>query len=454
LNMEPYRGSPVMEDHLNIGEFRVTLSPGETVTFVISTETSPNLDGQSALAERQANDERLISLAPQMPPRLLLAADQFIVKRAGQGEPDDWSIIAGYHWLRNWGRDTLISLPGLLLATGRYDEARSILMKYSKHVSQGMLPITLPDGDNDPGYKAVDVTLWYFEAIRAYVRETADIDLLRELFPILKEIIDLHESGTRYHIAVDQQDGLLYAGQPGLALTWMDAKADDWCITPRTGKPVEINALWYNALLSMSEFARLLGQSSDHFDKLAGRALAGFSRFWNKKSRYCYDVLDTPSGDDLSLRPNQLLAVSLFYSPLSKEQQKAIVDISIRRLLTPLGLRSLSPDEPGYIGHYGGDAHAREMAYHQGSVWGWLIGPFVSAHLRVYSDAQAARSYLEPFFDHLSERGIGSVSEIFDGDAPFTPRGCIAQAWSVAELLRAWREIDVFSTEVAANTQA
>ena len=463
LKKEPYRGPAVMEDHLNIGEFRITLAQDETVTFVISTEPSPNLDGESALAVRHAYEKNLIALAPHMPVRLLLAADQFIVKRpytelAGNSHSDKeegWSIIAGYQWLRDYGRDVMVSLPGLLLATGRFEEARSILKSYSKHVSEGMLPSHLPDtelmgnfhDDLELIYKAADVSLWYLEAIRAYFKETGDIELLTELYPVLTEIIDWHERGTRYHIAVDPVDGLLYAGKPGLPLTWMDAKFNDWAITPRTGKAVEINALWYNGLLSMADFARALGQPFNHFEALAEKTRVGFARFWNPELGFLYDVLDTPAGNDATLRPNQLLAVSLCYSPLDQSQQKAVVDMCVRRLLTPLGLRSLSPDEPGYVGHYGGDAYQRDHAYHQGSVWSWLIGPFVSAHLRVYKDATAARSFLEPFFDHLSEHGLGSVSEIFDGDAPFTPHGCIAQAWSVAEVLRVWREIYAFDAE-------
>jgi len=441
LSMEPRRGSAMMEDHLNIGEFRVTLEPDETVTFVISMEELPELDGEVALLKRQHYEEKLIAQAPAMPARLVLAADQFVVKRPEPEAPDGWSIIAGYHWLRDWGRDTLFSLPGLLLSTGRYAEARSILITFSKYINQGMLPTHLPAGGGTLDYKAVDVTLWYFEAIRAYYAETGDIELLRSLFHSLVDIINWHEKGTRYNIKVDPKDGLLYAGEPGMPLTWMDSKSGGWGVTPRTGKPVEINALWYNALINMSEFARVLDQPYARFERAAKRVQNSFSRFWNEKRGYCYDVLDTPNGDDdPALRPTQLLAVSLLHSPLKKEQQKSIVDICFRKLLTPLGLRSLSPDEPGYIGHYSDD---NDSTYHQGTVWGWLIGPFVSAHLRVYQDAKAARSFLEPFMDHLSVRGVGSISEIFDGDAPFTPRGCIAQAWSLAELLRIWREIDL-----------
>jgi predicted glycogen debranching enzyme len=303
-----------------------------------------------------------------------------------------------------------------------------------------MIPNRFPDVGETPEYNTVDATLWYFEAIRAYHEATADDNLLRELFPILAEIITWHQKGTRYQIHQDTADGLLYAGEPEVQLTWMDAKVDDWVVTPRIGKPVEINALWYNALCLMAEFATHLGQPAVGYQQLAAQVQASFSRFWFEGGGYCYDVVDGPQGDDASLRPNQLLAVSLPYSPLTLEQQRLVVDVCGRELLTPVGLRSLAPGHPDYQGHYGGDRYTRDAAYHQGTVWGWLIGPFVSAHYRVYGDAAAARSYLLPFLRHLSSHGVGSLSEIFDGDPPFTPRGCIAQAWSVAEVLRAWGE--------------
>ncbi len=441
LSLEQSGDSTVMEDHLNIGEFRVTLKPEETVTFVISTADAPNLDGESALAERHAYEANLVALAPDMPSQLVLAADQFIVKRADPVQADGRSIIAGYPWLRDWARDTLISLPGLTLATGRYAEARSLLKTFVQYVSQGMLPSCFPDADEIPEYKTADVALWYFEAARAYIEETGDQAFLSELFPTLVEIVEWHERGTRHNIHVDPADGLLYAGEVGMPLTWMDSRWSDWVVTPRIGKPVELNALWYNALRSMAGFARNLGQPAEHYDELAGRAQAGFARFWNENLGFCFDVLDTPNGDDASLRPNQLLAVSLCHSPLDKDHQKSVVDICARRLLTPMGLRSLAQDEADYIGHYGGNDQQQVRSYHQGTVWGWLMGPFVSAHLRVYEDALAARVFLEPLIDHLSMHGIGSVSEFFDGDPPFASHGCIAQAWSVAELLRVWREV-------------
>jgi predicted glycogen debranching enzyme len=289
-------------------------------------------------------------------------------------------------------------------------------------------------------YNTVDATLWYFEAVRAYHAAAEDNDLLRELFPVLAEIVAWHVRGTRYGIRRDPADGLLFAGEPGVQLTWMDVKIDDWVVTPRTGKAVEVNALWHNALRVMADFARQLGQAPDDYAALAERAGAGFARFWNPERGYCYDVLDGPAGDDLTLRPNQLLAVSLPHSPLTPEQQRAVVEVCARRLLTSHGLRTLPADDPRYHGRYNGDRRTRDTAYHQGTVWAWLIGPFVSAHLRVYGDRALARSYLTPLLRHLADAGVGTISEVFDGDPPHAPFACLAQAWSVGEVLRAWQE--------------
>lgn len=441
LAMEQSRGFAGIDDHLNAGDFCLSLAPGENLTIVISTDPNPNLDGESALAERQAYEAGISACAPQIPAQLALAADQFIIRRTVPKEKlGGHSIIAGYHWFGDWGRDTMISLPGLTLATGRPEIARSILRTFARFVDQGMLPNRFPDHGETPEYNTVDATLWYFEAIRAYYAATRDTALLKELFPILIDIIDWHERGTRYHIHLDPSDGLLYAGEPGVQLTWMDAKWGDWVVTPRIGKPVEINALWYNALRSLVSFCEILNQPADRYRQLADQAKTGFERFWNDKTGYCFDVLDTPFGNDPVLRPNQLFAVSLHHSPLDIAHRKAVVDVCARQLLTSHGLRSLAPGEPGYIGFYGGDAQKRDGSYHQGTVWGWLIGTFASAHLKVYADPQTARAYIEPFFRHLTEHGLGSISEIFDGDPPFTPRGCIAQAWSVAEIIRVWHE--------------
>jgi len=336
----------------------------------------------------------------------------------------------------------MISLPGLALVTGRYEVAARILRTFAHFVDEGMLPNRFPDEGQTPEYNTVDATLWYFEAVRAYYAATGDKSLLGDVFPVLSDIIEWHRRGTRYQIHLDPSDGLLYAGEPGVQLTWMDAKVGNWVVTPRIGKPVEINALWYNALRVMADFARHLERKRDLYDRMADQAQSGFARFWNEETDYCYDVLDGPDGDDPTLRPNQLFPVSLPHSPLTQEQGRAVVDACARHLLTSHGLRSLAPDDPAYVGQYGGGQRGRDGAYHQGTVWSWLIGPFVSAHLRVYGDPEMARSFLRPLFQHLVDHGLGSVSEIFDGDPPFAARGCLAQAWGVAELLRAWQETE------------
>jgi predicted glycogen debranching enzyme len=287
-----------------------------------------------------------------------------------------------------------------------------------------------------PEYNTVDATLWYFEAVRQYFTATGDSELLRELFPVLIAIIDWHLRGTRYNIHVDAHDGLLYAGEPGVPLTWMDARVGDSAVTPRIGKPVEVNALWLNALVTMAQLARALNRPDEPYESMVGRARHGFQRFWNES--YCFDVLDGPEGNDASLRPNQIFAVSLPESPLTGEQQRAVVDVCARYLLTSHGLRSLAPGHPNYRGRYAGGPRERDSAYHQGTVWGWLLGPFVQAHLRVYRDPRKAASFLEPMKHLLTTHGLGSATEIFDADAPFVPRGAIAQAWTVAEVLRAW----------------
>ncbi|MBP9502660.1 MAG: amylo-alpha-1,6-glucosidase [Candidatus Promineofilum sp.] len=444
LAIEEARGQrDVSEDHIYAAQLRITLREGESFTIVAGTEASPNLDGAAAYAERRACEQGLLDRAGHDLPRplnhLVLAADQFIVDRPTTADPHGKSIIAGYHWFSDWGRDTMISLPGLTLATGRPEVAAGVLRTYARYVDRGMLPNRFPDEGEMPEYNTVDATLWYFVAARETIRATGDTALLRDLFPVLADIIAWHRRGTRYSIHMDPADGLLHAGEPGVQLTWMDVKIDDWVVTPRTGKAVEINALWYNALRIMEEFATELGEDATEYAEPAERVRLGFGRFWNAEKGYCCDVIDGPDGDDLSLRPNQLLAVSLPHSPLAAEQQRAVVDTCARHLLTPHGLRSLSADDKAYIGTYTGDQAKRDSAYHQGTVWGWLIGPFVGAHLRVYQDKVAARAWLDPLLRDLADHGIGSISEIFEGNAPFAPRGCIAQAWSVAEVLRAWQ---------------
>lgn len=453
LAIERYRGLNDRDDHLHAATFQLTLQPGETVTFAASTERKLNLDGEAVLKLRRSYDQKLLGLWRSSRPaeakepsafanRLVLAADQFLVTRTSADETNGKTVIAGYPWFSDWGRDTMISIPGLTLCTGRPEIARSILRTYARYVDQGMLPNRFPDDGEVPEYNTVDATLWYFEAVRAYYDDTQDDDLIQELFPVLADIIDWHCRGTRYNIHLDPADGLLYAGEAGVQLTWMDAKVGDWVVTPRIGKPVEVNALWYNALRTIAKLARQVRKPHQEYDAIADRALARFSRFWNPAVGYCYDVLDGPDGDDLSLRPNQIFAVSLPESTLNPAQQKSVVEACGRALLTSHGLRSLSLDHPQYQGVYGGNQKQRDAAYHQGTVWGWLLGPYVLAHLRVYGDATKARQLLEPMANHLNAHGVGSLSEIFDGDAPMKPRGCIAQAWTVAEILRAWLAIE------------
>jgi predicted glycogen debranching enzyme len=449
LSIEDYRGqADVQEDHVYIAKLNALLKPGESLTIVASTEALPNLDGASAYAERQAYEADLLArydkAHPEAAPskniqQLVLAADQFVVKRPTARDANGRSIIAGYPWFSDWGRDTMIALPGLTLTTGRPEVAASILRTYAQFVDQGMIPNRFPDKGEWPEYNTVDATLWFIEAIRAYVEATGDEALLRELYPVLQDIVKWYRRGTRYNIQMDESDGLIYAGEAGFQLTWMDAKIDNWVVTHRIGKPIEVNALWYNALRSMAAFAEKVGESPDEYVALAEKAEVGFGRFWQAKMGYCYDVIDGPEGHDGRLRPNQLFALSLTHSPLTPEQQRSILDACARHLLTPHGLRSLSADDLEYVGVYGGDRYKRDGAYHQGTVWSWLIGAFVRAHLRVYNDPAQARTYLTPLIYHLANHGIGSISEIFDGNPPFTPHGCIAQAWSVAEVLQAWQ---------------
>jgi len=453
---EKARGLEDHEDHLFAALFRANLEVGASVTFVFSTEANTLLDGEAARAEcanhevklfagwQEKNPAALAENAPSWLWQLILAADQFIVKRALPEEPAGCSIIAGYHWFGDWGRDTMVALPGLALVTGRADVARKILLAFAHYVDAGMLPNNFPDAGGQPEYNTVDAALWYFEAVRQYFSASNDLDLLQNLFPVLAGIVDAHVKGTRYSIHVDPADGLLFAGIPGVQLTWMDAKIGDWVVTPRTGKPVEINALWINALHTIAEFARLLGKPFAGYEKLAAKSVKKFQKFWNAERHCCYDVIEAPgSSNDAALRPNQIFAVSLPVSPLTQEQQKSVVDVCARYLLTSHGLRSLAPGGPGYQGRYAGGPRERDAAYHQGTVWGWLLGPFALAHYRVYGDRAAALRFLEPLGKTIYAGGLGTLSEIFSGDPPFSPCGCIAQAWTVAEVLRAWHSLSI-----------
>jgi len=302
-----------------------------------------------------------------------------------------------------------------------------------------MLPNNFPDRGGTPQYNTIDAALWYFEAVRQYFEATQDLALIKKLFPVLSAIVDAHVAGTRYNIKVDTADALLYGGSPEVQLTWMDAKIGDWVVTPRIGKPVEINALWINALNTMAEFCRRLARPGEGYLKLKQKAEKNFQKFWNPARNCCFDVIDVPGGGaDASLRPNQVFAVSLPVSPLTPEQTKSVVDTLGRELLTSFGIRSLGPLEPGYVGRYAGGPRERDSAYHQGTVWAWLLGPYALAHYKVYGDRTAAQSFLEPLGRSIYSAGLGSISEIFGGDAPFPATGCFAQAWSVAETIRVW----------------
>lgn len=452
LPVEAGRGQDHLEDHLAIGHCDVTLRPGRTVTFRFAAGSAEGENERRALARhRRRVRARLDEWATRWRGRaragsaplgqLVLAADQFVVARPSPEEPDGHTVIAGYPWFTDWGRDTMISLPGLTLVTGRFAVARQILRTWARHVDQGLIPNRFPE-QGDPGapgpeYNTADATLWYLWAIDQYVRATGDVVTLAELFPVMKDIVAWYRRGTRHNIRVGD-DGLVQAGEAGVNLTWMDAKIGERVITPRTGKPVELSALWHDGLCNMARLADLLNEPGDEYLRLAETTRTSFQRFWNSAAGCCYDVLDGPAGADPKVRPNQVFAVSLAHSPLERAQQVAVVETAERQLLTWYGLRSLAPDDRDYRGQYQGSLVQRDEAYHQGTVWGWLLGPFVLAHYRVHHDPLRARELLEPLVGQLWASGIGTLSEVFHGHEPHWPSGCFAQAWSVAETLRAW----------------
>ena len=448
LPRERERGLPDGEHHLHIGTWIIGLEPTEAITWMASTHLERPVPNAANIEPRQNHEQTLLttpgttksstSPRPQWIQQLTLAADQFIASRPLSSGNTGHTIIAGYHWFGDWGRDTMISLPGLTLTTKRFDIARSILSTFAHYAHQGMLPNRFPDAGQEPEYNTVDATLWYVEAVRQYWEATRDRAFLQTIFPILLDMLTWYRKGTRFGIGMDPTDHLLHAGEAGVQLTWMDAKVGDWVVTPRMGKPVEINALWYQAWLTMSQLAKTLKVPHQEFLELANQIKTSFQRFWHEPANRCYDVIDGPHGHDPDPRPNQLFAVSLPNSPLTAPQQQAVVDYCAQHLYTSHGLRSLGPEDPQYVGQYGGDTRQRDGAYHQGTAWGWLLGPFVLAHYHVYRNPQAALSYLEPIAHHLNEYGLGTLGEIFDGQPPFAPRGCIAQAWTVAEVLRAW----------------
>ena len=452
---ETARGLQDHGDLFAIGRFSGVLEPGQTAAITLSSEVEPGLTPVTSLEAERKRQRGLLQTAAvttsSLPiQQLVLAADQVIVARPLPDEPNGRSVIAGYHWFNDWGRDTMIALPGLFLSTGRAAEAEKVLRTFAQYVQDGLLPNNFPDHAGAiPGYNTADATLWYILAIDQYERTTGDRGLVDDLQPTLISIIDHHLAGTRYHIGVDPVDGLLRAGEPGVQLTWMDAKVGDWVVTPRIGKPVEINALWYNVLRTMSRFLseRDDDERATRYQEMADFARGSFERrFMREGENHLADVVDGPDGDDWSVRPNQIFAFSLPY-PLIDHDAETILGAIGESLLTDYGLRSLTPSDHDYRGTYGGDQLHRDGAYHQGPVWGWLLGPYVEATYRLTGDKEAALALLRPMISHLSDAGLGSISEIFEGDPPYEPRGCVAQAWSVAESLRVWRMLDADSAQ-------
>ena len=456
--IEKSRGYIFRGDLWSPGFFSADLFMGNDVTLVASTEA---WEVMAALTPQEAWDaecdrkrrlflEADLETCAQACQQLVWAADQFVFTPVGRQEDtalaqaagdEIRSVIAGYHWFTDWGRDTMISLEGLTLTTGRQIEASYILRTFAHYIQDGLIPNMFPEGRTSGLYNTADATLWFFHALNRYLSHTSDSHLLGQLLPKLLDIVGYHLRGTLFNIHVDSNDGLLVQGQEGYQLTWMDAKVDGWVVTPRRGKAVEINALWYNALRILEQCLRDAGRDveANGVATHAAKARESFnSRFWYEDGGYLYDVVDGENGgSDTSCRPNQLLAISLDYPVLDKSRWGSVVNVAKERLLTPVGLRSLAPGEPDYKPRYDGDLRSRDAAYHQGTVWAWLIGPFIDAWLKVHPDDTAdARGFLKGFQDHLASTCVGTINEIFDAEAPFAPRGCCAQAWSVAEVLR------------------
>jgi predicted glycogen debranching enzyme len=457
---ETARGLDDREDLYAPGNFEWTLTPAGAAALVATADEASDLDAARSLAAAQDRQQDLmrrahVERADPIVRQLTLAADQFLVRRdpAEAGSGREWdrlppahatTVLAGYHWFNDWGRDAMIALPGLTLSTGRYQDAAAVLRTFAGFARDGLLPNSFPDRVGaEPTHNTADASLWFIAAVGAYDEAADDVGVVDEVRPVVRDVIERYVGGTRYGIRMDPRDALLRAGAPGVQLTWMDAKVGDDVITPRIGKPVEINALWYNALRTAAVL--LTGRDDDaaaRYDLLAARAQASFrARFAAPGRDALADVIDGPLGDDLTLRANQIFAVSLPFPLLEGPAAAGVVRAVGRALLTTYGLRSLAAEAPGYHGTYSGDLRARDSAYHEGTVWGWLIGAYVEAYHRVTGDAHGALDLLRPFVHHLRDAGLGTISEIFDGDPPHRPRGCIAQAWSVAEVLRVWRKL-------------
>jgi predicted glycogen debranching enzyme len=451
--VERDRGYDYTTELFSPGYYTAELVKGKSIGLVASIEPWETLENDTALifeAERH-RVEKVLALAPE-PARvgfaahLVLAADQFIIRPGTRPEEqmlahtageEVCTIVAGYHWFTDWGRDTMISLEGLTLCTGRQHEGKAILQTFAHYVKDGLLPNLFPEGERAALYNTVDATFWYFHALDRYMQHTGDKETLHSLYPTLRAIIDHHKQGTHFGIGMDPTDGLIRAAAEGFALTWMDAKVGDWVVTPRRGKPVEIQALWYNALRLMATWAQEYGESPDEFLTLAQQTQASFNhRFWFTEGQYLFDVIDGEHGDDASLRPNQIFALSLRFPILTPQYWHPVLHAVTEKLLTPRGLRTLAPGHQDYRARYDGDLRSRDAAYHQGTVWPWLFGHFVDARRRLVADDEQLGVLLDGFVEALRTAGVGTLSEIFDAEAPYVARGCIAQAWSVAEILR------------------
>ena len=456
---ENRRGLGDREDLYSPGYLTIILHPGETLTLEArvgwSESALPELNPQLFEQAVQAEQDRQNQLFARVPVtlkseqeriwrQLLRAGDQFIAYRASIGSP---TVIAGYPWFNDWGRDTLIALPGLALATGRFALAKGLLETFGCYCRDGLIPNTFPDAGAEPIYNSIDASLWWIEILGLYLETTQDWEFLTEQYPVVQKIYKAFTAGTLFNIRVDAADGLLTWDAPNLAVTWMDAVIDGHPVTPRRGKPVEINALWYSTLCWATQWTeklvtdtnvdtvRLLRQAK-RYAQQAQQVKASLQKFWNREQNYLYDTIEPDDRPDARIRPNAVLALSLYHCGFSKPQARRVLQVARDRLLTPYGLRSLDPADPDYISYYNGDRWHRDNAYHQGTVWSWLIGPFVRAWKRFY-DTEPIPWDCQPLLDHLQQQAcLGSISEIFDGDPPHSPQGAIAQAWSAAELIR------------------
>lgn len=446
---ERQRGLNFQEDIFNPGYFESELKPGTSRFFIAASTgdvSSLTLEQVDKLYIREANRQNLLALDSKLTEpfalKLLRATDAFVVKNRSTGEN---TVIAGYHWYSDWGRDAMISLPGLFLIPYRFEEARSALNNFARYCRRGLIPNTFPAFGGDPVYNTVDASLWFIHALDRYFAYTQDFLFLSDIWDTVSDIIDNYCHGTDFGIGMDSD----YLIQQGPQLTWMDAKIGEWAVTPRAGKACEVNALWYNALKTASYLGTLLGEDISSYEALASGVASNFEgAFWNPETDCLFDLIyrDETGNQikDPAIRPNQIFAVSLPYTMLSPEKEKAIVDRVEKDLLTPFGLKSLSNDHPLYKGQYRGDAMNRDTAYHNGTVWPWLLGAYVKAYLKIHGNSNSSLEYmralLEGFDSHLDTAGIGTISEVFDGDYPHSPGGTIAQAWNVAEILRAYVE--------------